>query len=341
SVPLLDDDERASQPRRFYLYAAVLGGVLGLLVFGSAGLYRLVNAALAFSFTVETWHDVWHFTIDAGVSCAAFLAHLRILRAERGVATATEAAPSRFAFLVRMGADDRESAQARIATALPAASVVAVRTTPDGPGAVAIESLTPIEQGPSILAVVAVVLLALVALFTFGGLFSPRSSAPEPRPVAGLAERRGPILWDVTDARTLAASDGEVAIGETLALPAIVEITVSAESGTTGSLEWILRDDEQGHLSVQVYAASDVVALRGERGYTAYGGKVQLRGMSVGEPVTLRVYLDSALVMLDANGLLVGEARASDASDGGVVRLVVRGDGSYVIRSVRAYEARR
>lgn len=336
----LDDDERASQPRRFYLYAAVLGGVLGLLVFGSAGLYRLVNAALAFSFTVETWHDVWHFGVDAGVSGAAFLAHLRILRAERGVAAAAAAAPSQFAFLVRMSAEDRDAARARIANAFPDASVVAVRTTPDGPGAVAIESLTPIEQGPSIIAVVAVVLLALVALFTFGGLFSPRSSSPEPQPVAGLAERRGPILWDITAARTLGESDGEVTLGEPFALPAIVEIVVSAESGTSGALEWILRDDERGRLWVQLNAAAGV-SLRGERGYATHGGKAPLRGMSAGQPVTLRAYLDPALIMLDVDDMLVGEARGSDSADGGFVRLVVRGSGSYVIQSVRVFEPRR
>src|SRR5438477_391813 len=55
----LTDDERRSLPRRGYLYLAILGGVLGVLVFGSAALYRLLNAVLAGSFPIATWHDIW------------------------------------------------------------------------------------------------------------------------------------------------------------------------------------------------------------------------------------------------------------------------------------------
>src|SRR6266550_3920744 len=72
----LSDDERRSLPRRGYLYLAILGGVLGMLVFGSAGLYRLLNAALAGDFPISTWHDIWHFTVDGTVSAAAFVFHL-------------------------------------------------------------------------------------------------------------------------------------------------------------------------------------------------------------------------------------------------------------------------
>src|SRR5207244_6507513 len=53
----LTDDERRSLPRRGYLYLAILGGVLGVLVFGSEGLYRLLNAVLAGSFPIATLHD--------------------------------------------------------------------------------------------------------------------------------------------------------------------------------------------------------------------------------------------------------------------------------------------
>src|SRR5207245_10198706 len=79
----LTDDEPRWLPRRGYLYLAILGGVLGMLVFGSAGLYRLLNAALAGDFPISTWHDVWHFTVDGTVSAAAFLSHLAAVRADR------------------------------------------------------------------------------------------------------------------------------------------------------------------------------------------------------------------------------------------------------------------
>jgi hypothetical protein len=74
----LTDDERRSLPRRAYLYLAILGGVIGVLVFGSAALYRLLNAVLAGDFPLSTWHDIWHFTVDGTVSAAAFLFHLAV-----------------------------------------------------------------------------------------------------------------------------------------------------------------------------------------------------------------------------------------------------------------------
>ena len=83
AVARLDDDERRSLPRRAYLYLAVLGGVLGLLVFGSAALYRLLNAALALSFTRDTWHDLWHFAVDSTVSGFIAWWSFRLLRARR------------------------------------------------------------------------------------------------------------------------------------------------------------------------------------------------------------------------------------------------------------------
>ena len=53
---------------------AILGGVLGVLVFGSAALYRLLNAVLARDFPISTWHDIWHFTVDGAVSARAYSA---------------------------------------------------------------------------------------------------------------------------------------------------------------------------------------------------------------------------------------------------------------------------
>ncbi|MDO8506136.1 MAG: DUF5671 domain-containing protein [Candidatus Limnocylindria bacterium] len=340
----LDDDERASQPRRFYLYAAVLGGVLGLLVFGSAGLYRLLNAALAFNFTVDTWHDVWHFTVDAGVSGAAFLAHLRILRAERGASTFTDtaAAGATFAFLVRMSAADRDAAREQIANALPDASVVAVRTSPDGPGAVSMDSLTPIEQGPSIVAVIVAVLAALLLLPTLAGLLmSSRVSQPETKPPAAVGVMpavRGPILWQDGVGRTLDSGDGEVIVGVPLALPVLVEVLLSAESGTTGVLEWTLREDDQGRIWAQVGAASETVSLNAEGAHA--GGKVPAAGISAGRTMTLLALLDPHRSVLEVDGLTVAAIESAASAERGAIRMVVHGSGTYVIRGIRVYEVR-
>ena len=79
----LDEAERRSLPRRLYLYLAVLGGVIGLLVFGSAALYRILNAALGLELTRETVHDLWHFAVDSAVSAAVAWWNFRALRADR------------------------------------------------------------------------------------------------------------------------------------------------------------------------------------------------------------------------------------------------------------------
>lgn len=113
AVARLDDDERRSLPRRAYLYLAVLGGVLGLLVFGSAALYRLLNAALAFSFTLETWHDVWHFAVDSTVAGVVASWSFRMLRADRAALGA--ARDETYAVTVVVRASDRAAARERIA----------------------------------------------------------------------------------------------------------------------------------------------------------------------------------------------------------------------------------
>ena len=120
----LSDDERRSLPRRGYLYLAILGGVLGLLVFGSAALYRLFNAALAGSFPLATWHDFWHFTVDATVSAAAFLFHLRIVLADRSAQLPTVAT---HALTVLVRAADAPAARARLASALEGQTDISVR----------------------------------------------------------------------------------------------------------------------------------------------------------------------------------------------------------------------
>ena len=120
----LSDDERRSLPRRGYLYLAILGGVLGMLVFGSAGLYRLLNAALAGDFPISTWHDIWHFTVDGTVSAAAFVFHLAAVRADRSAQLPTVAQHS-VTVLVR--ASDAAAARARLASALEGQADISLR----------------------------------------------------------------------------------------------------------------------------------------------------------------------------------------------------------------------
>ena len=121
----LDDDERRSLPRRAYLYLAILGGVLGLLVFGSAALYRLLNAALAFSFTLETWHDAWHFVIDSAVAGLVASSSFRMLRADRSALST--AAEETYGVMVLVRAADRATARARVAQLIAADTDVSLR----------------------------------------------------------------------------------------------------------------------------------------------------------------------------------------------------------------------
>ena len=120
----LSDDDRRSLPRRGYLYLAILGGVLGLLVFGSVALYRLLNATLAGSFPLATWHDIWHFTVDATVSAAAFLFHLRVVLADRSAQLPTVAT---HALTVLVRAVDAAAARARLAAVLEGQTDISVR----------------------------------------------------------------------------------------------------------------------------------------------------------------------------------------------------------------------
>jgi uncharacterized protein DUF5671 len=174
----LDEAERRAPQRRGYLYLAVLGGAIGLLVFGSAALYRLLNAALAADFPLSTWHDIWHFTVDAAAAGAVFAFHLRVIRADRTVtalAPAVEAAPSVFSYVVRVAAANADAARARLAAALPDAQVTPADAA-SGEG----------ESGPSVIAIAGtlvgvLLLLFFVASFALGPLLSQQAAPPAPR----------------------------------------------------------------------------------------------------------------------------------------------------------------
>jgi len=118
-------DERRATLRRGYLYVAMLGGGLALLVAGAAALFQIINGLLAGDLARSRLHDVWHLLVDAGVGAAIARGHWRLLRADRdALAQAVVAAPAvaspsaAFAFVVRIEADDAATARARLETAL-------------------------------------------------------------------------------------------------------------------------------------------------------------------------------------------------------------------------------
>ncbi|HEY6959107.1 MAG TPA: DUF5671 domain-containing protein [Candidatus Limnocylindria bacterium] len=121
----LNDDERRSLPRRLYLYLAILGGVLGLLVFGSAALYRVLNAALGLSFERATWHDVWHFVVDSAVAGVVAYWNVRLLRADRAVLGAS--GEETYAVTVLVRAADRDAAKARVTEAIAGSSDITLK----------------------------------------------------------------------------------------------------------------------------------------------------------------------------------------------------------------------
>jgi hypothetical protein len=122
----LDDDERRSLQRRVYLYLAILGSVGAVLVFGSALLFNVLKAVLAFSFDLEVVHDMWHFAVDSAVGAVALAWHFRLARADRAALTAAGVEETyQVTLLVR--AADRAAAQSRVAAALQGQPDITVR----------------------------------------------------------------------------------------------------------------------------------------------------------------------------------------------------------------------
>lgn len=119
-------EERAAPQRRAFLYLAVFGGVVTMLVAGSAALYTILNGLLAQRFDTTLLHDVWHLVVDAGIGAAALLWHARILRSDRAaLAPPAEAAlgPRALVAIVR-GDMTRE----RLVAALGASDVTVYET---------------------------------------------------------------------------------------------------------------------------------------------------------------------------------------------------------------------
>ena len=343
----LDDDERRSVQRRGYLYLVVLGGVLGALAFGSAALYRLLNATLAMSFTTAAWHDIWHFTVDAAVSAAAFLTHLRFVRADRVAAPEAPAAPETYAFLVRVAGADLEAARANLLTALPmGASLSAVRVSGDsGPGPVAAESITPIEGGrtPSVLVIIAAVIAILIALLFVPRLFFGGVSGPPPEP-APVGQPPGPpshgaLRWSESGRPIEPGSD--VVVSRPLAVPAIIEVEVTVadrarrERGESPTFDWTLLEDARGTLHVRLDSAVETGRLM--LGDQPVGPTTTIPASATGRLVRLTVVFDGGYVAAWADKWFLGEYHGPKANAS--FRLRATGEpGSVTLIEMRAYE---
>ena len=273
----LDEAERRAPQRRAYLYLAVLGGAIGLLVFGSAALYRLLNAALAADFPLSTWHDIWHFTVDAAVAGSVFAFHLRVIRADRGVTAigpVAEAAPAVFTYVVRVPAASAPAARARLAAALPEAQVTPADAA-SGEG----------DGGPSIAAIAgtivgALLLVFLVASFALPAFIRPQSAPPAPR----IATAGKPIwvahLGDASTFTTKEQSGGAsidtrggylgftfkeagtatVAFPE-FAPPFIAIALIGSPPESDGTLIWRVRTSGDRSLAVRLNTSTDYAEL--------------------------------------------------------------------------------
>lgn len=103
-----DPAERHALPRRIYLYVAILGGILAVLVFGSAALFRVLTGILALSFPLDLVHDVMHLVVDTAVGAAVAAYHWRVLRADRATLATEAGVEERGLVLIAHGAAARE-----------------------------------------------------------------------------------------------------------------------------------------------------------------------------------------------------------------------------------------
>jgi hypothetical protein len=332
----IDEAERRAPQRRGYLYLAVLGGAIGLLVFGSAALYRLLNAALAADFPLSTWHDIWHFAVDAAVAGSVFAFHLRVIRADRAVtatAAVAEAAPSVFSYVVRVAAANADAARARLAAALPDAQVTPADAA-SGEG----------ESGPSIVAIAGtlvgvLILLFLVATFALGP-FRSQQSGPPPRPalpagkviyvfsaqdsVLATREATGGAQIETGGGGLAFRFNGEgrakVSFGPELAPPYLAAAFVSIAPDADGMLIWRVRSAGDKSVAVRINAATEYIELIYEdvtAGTTELlGNPVPVRGLKEGKPteVAILVGTPSYTLFLDGTTVLQVVADRPDAT---------------------------
>jgi hypothetical protein len=324
----VDEAERRAPQRRAFLYLAVLGGAIGLLVFGSAALYRLLNAALAADFPLSTWHDIWHFTVDAAVAGTVFAFHLRVIRADRGVTAAAaviEAAPSVFTYVVRVPAPNASAARARLAAALPEAQVSPADAA-SGEG----------DGGPSIVAIAGTLIGVLLLLFvvsTFAlGPFLALQQAPAPGPARMMPA--GQVIWVFNPNSPLATRDvsggaridtqsgglafrfngegtAEVSFGPEVAAPYTVVAFVGIEPDSEATLIWRVRSVGDRSVAVRIDASSEYVELIDVNTVTGttelLGNPVPIPGLRLGKPREVAVQLGTSTYVLFVDGVLAQE----------------------------------
>lgn len=124
-------DERRAGGRRGYLYLALLGGGLTVLIAGAATLYQTLNGMLGQDFGTRRVHDIWHLLVDTAIGAVVAGWHWRVLRGDRraiGAATdAHAAAAPTLAFVVLVDGDDIAAARAKLEIALAGTGRVAER----------------------------------------------------------------------------------------------------------------------------------------------------------------------------------------------------------------------
>jgi hypothetical protein len=358
----LDEAERRAPQRRGYLYLAVLGGAIGLLVFGSAALYRLLNAALAADFPLSTWHDIWHFTVDAAVAGTVFAFHLRVIRADRVVTAAApvaETAPSVFTYVVRVPAPTAGAARARLAAALPEAQVTPADAA-SGEG----------DGGPSIVAIVGtmlgvLLLLFFVASFALGPfLSSQQPSGPAPGPRIAL---EGPPIWvaefsqvsteDVSGGAYIDKQSGVLAFTFKEAGRANVSFAeftppfmgvalISSKPGSDGTLIWRVRTAGDRSVGVRINAASDYIDLIYEdqaSGITEVLGNPILVHRPMAEPMEVAIVVRTSTYSVYVSGQQMLEVfdERLDATSSPLSVTATGTTGAIVLLGLRVHDAPR
>jgi hypothetical protein len=354
----IDETERRAPQRRGYLYLAVLGGAIGLLVFGSAALYRLLNAALAADFPLSTWHDIWHFTVDAAVAGSVFAFHLRVIRADRVVTTAgpvAETAPAVFTYVVRVPAPTANAARARLAAALPDAQVTPADAA-SGEG----------DGGPSIVAIagtlIGVLLLVFVAAaFVRGPFFgSQQPSAPAPQALSA-----GKPIWvaTVTQDPFPAETSGGAYIRTEGALtfnfkesgratvtfpefaaPFMAIAVISDTPGTDGMLLWRVRAVGDRSVSLRIDLSSrqaDLIYQDKTTGVTeVLGHAVPLRDLS-SSPVEFAVLVRTPgyVVFMDGRPMIEVTESRLDTTSSALSMTAMGNTGMIALIALRVHEA--
>lgn len=354
----LDEADRRATQRRGYLYLAVLGGAIGLLVFGSAALYRLLNAALAADFPLSTWHDIWHFTVDAAVAGTVFAFHWRVIRADRVVTAATptiEAATSVFTYVVRVPAPTAAEARARLAAALPEAQVTPADAA-SGEG----------DGGPSIVAIAGtligiLLLLFVVSTFALGPFLSSQGGAPAPGPQALPAGRPIWVATVTQDPFATETSGGAYIRREgaltfnfkesgqatvtfpEFAAPFMAIAVISSTPESDGTLLWRVRAVGERSVALRVNVSShsaDLVYQDQTSGVTeVLGNAIPLRDLSSPMEFAVLVRTPGYVVFMDGRPMIEVTEERLDTTSSALLMTATGTTGMIALIELRVHEA--